>query len=112
MGIFTPGEQRNTEYLKLKYSPSTPTLTGEIVNLKNVFTRNLATKITSSVNWLPFIPTFPQLVCLFKTLVNQMTINLAIYRVLGLFNENLCTAVTLYITAIWLFPKGDRYIQV
>ena len=24
MGIFTPGEQRNTEYLKLKYSPSTP----------------------------------------------------------------------------------------
>ena len=23
MGIFTPGEQRNTEYLKLKYSPST-----------------------------------------------------------------------------------------
>ena len=26
MGIFTPGEQRNTEYLKLKYSPSTPDL--------------------------------------------------------------------------------------
>ena len=24
MRIFTPGEQRNTEYLKLKYSPSTP----------------------------------------------------------------------------------------
>ena len=24
MGIFTPGEQRNTEYLKLKYSPSIP----------------------------------------------------------------------------------------
>ena len=24
MGIFIPGEQRNTEYLKLKYSPSTP----------------------------------------------------------------------------------------
>ena len=22
--VFTPGEQRNTEYLKLKYSPSTP----------------------------------------------------------------------------------------
>ena len=26
MGIFTPGEQRNMEYLKLKYSPSTPDL--------------------------------------------------------------------------------------
>ena len=24
IGVFTPGEQRNTEYLKLKYSPSTP----------------------------------------------------------------------------------------
>ena len=24
MGIFIPEEQRNTEYLKLKYSPSTP----------------------------------------------------------------------------------------
>ena len=24
MGIFTPREQQNTEYLKLKYSPSTP----------------------------------------------------------------------------------------
>ena len=24
MGIFTDGEQQNTEYLKLKYSPSTP----------------------------------------------------------------------------------------
>ena len=24
MGIFTPGEERNTEYLKVKYSPSTP----------------------------------------------------------------------------------------
>ena len=24
IGVFTPGEQRNTEYLNLKYSPSTP----------------------------------------------------------------------------------------
>ena len=89
MGIFTPGEQRNTEYLKLKYSPSTPTLTGEIVNLKNVFTRNLATKITSSVNWLPFIPTFPQLVCLFKHLVNQVAINLGTWPMTEFFVEDI-----------------------
>ena len=24
MGIFTPGEERNTEYLKFKYPPSIP----------------------------------------------------------------------------------------
>ena len=28
-------------------------LTGQIVTLKNVFTLNLETKITSSVNWIP-----------------------------------------------------------
>ena len=27
MGIFTPGEQQNTEYLKLKNSPYTPDTT-------------------------------------------------------------------------------------
>ena len=31
MGIFTPGEQRNTEYLKLKYSPSTPEIYKKVV---------------------------------------------------------------------------------
>ena len=87
-------------------------LTGQIVTLKNVFTRNLATKITSSVNWLPLWPTFPQLVCLFKTLFNQVAFNLAIYWLLGEFKGNLCTAVTLHITATRPFPKGDRYIQV
>ena len=51
-------------------------LTGEIVTLKNVFTRNLERKATSSVNSLLFITTFSQLVCLFKNLVNQVAINL------------------------------------
>ena len=47
-------------------------LTVQIVTLKNVYTRNLDTKITSSVKWLPLYDTFQQLVCLFKTLVNQV----------------------------------------
>ena len=34
-------------------------LTGQIVTLKNVFTRNLETKITYSVNWLPLYDHFP-----------------------------------------------------
>ena len=54
-------------------------LTEQIVTLKNVFTRNLVTKITSSVNWLPLYDHFPQLACLFKTLVNQGAFGLAIY---------------------------------
>ena len=58
----------------------------------------------------PFMTTFPQLVCLFKILVNQVAFNLAI--ILGEFKGNLCTAVTLYITVTWPFPKGDRYIRV
>ena len=33
-------------------------LTGEIVTLKNVFTRNLETNITFSVNWLPLYDHF------------------------------------------------------
>ena len=41
MGIFTPGEQRNTEYLELKYSSSTPETSvslcyGKAVNLKHM----------------------------------------------------------------------------
>ena len=32
MGILTPGEQRNTEYLKLKYFPSNP----EFVRLEKI----------------------------------------------------------------------------
>ena len=60
----------------------------------------------------PFMTTFPQLVCLFITLVNQVAFNLAIYWLLGKFKGNLCTAATLYITVTWPFPKGDRYIQV
>ena len=56
--------------------------------------------------------TFPQLVYLFKTLVNQITFNLAIFWLAGEFKGNLCRAVTLYITVTWRFPKGDRYIQV
>ena len=87
-------------------------LTGQIVTLKNVFTRNLETKITSSVNWLPLYDHFPKLVCLFKTLVNRVEFTLAIYWLSREFKGNLCTAVTLYITVTWPFPKGDRYIQV
>ena len=34
-------------------------LTGQIVTLKNVYTWNLETKITSSANWLPFYDDFP-----------------------------------------------------
>ena len=34
-------------------------LTGQIVSLKNVFPRHLATKISSSVNWLPLYDHFP-----------------------------------------------------
>ena len=83
---------------------------GQIVTLKNVFTRNLATKITSSINWLPLYDHFPTVG--FKTLVNQVAFNLAIYWLLGEFNENLRTAVPLYITVTWPFPKGDRYTQV
>ena len=63
------------------------------------------------LNGFPFM-TFPQLVCLFKTLVNQVAFNFTIYLLPGEFKGNLCTAVTLYITVTWPFPKGDRYIQV
>ena len=56
--------------------------------------------------------TSPQLVCLFKTLVNQVAFSIAIYWLPGEFKGNLCTAVTLYITVTWPFPKDDRYIQV
>ena len=66
-------------------------LTGQIVTLKNVFTRNLETKITPSVNWLPLYGPFPTV---------------------GLPLQTLCTAVILYITVTWPFPKDDRYIQV
>ena len=59
-------------------------LTGQIVTHKIVFTWNL------------------------ETPVNQV----AIYWLPGEFKGNLCTAVTLYITVTWPFPKGDRYIQV
>ena len=87
-------------------------VTGQIITLKNVFTWNLETKITPSVNWLPlFMTPFRQPVCLFKTLVNQVAFNLAVYWLPGKFKGNLCTAVTLYITVTWPFTNGDRYIQ-
>ena len=54
--------------------------------------------------------TFPLFVCFFKTLVNQVAFNLAIYWLSGEFKGNLCIAVNLYITVTWPFPKGDRYI--
>ena len=63
-------------------------LTEQIVTLKNVFTRDLETKITSSVNSLLLYTSLPWLVCLFKNLVNQVAINVATWPVTSnsLFN--------------------------
>ena len=48
MGIFTPGEQRNTEYLKLKYSPSTPVFPRGL-NKKNSILKKFVFKTISTI---------------------------------------------------------------
>ena len=47
-----------------------------------------------------------------RKLSDYLHIKMPIHWLPGEFKENLCTAVTLYITVTWPFPKGDRYIQV
>ena len=48
MGIFTPGEQQNTEYLKLKYSPSTPEFLRGL-NKKNSILKKFVFKTISTI---------------------------------------------------------------
>ena len=65
----------------------------------------------------PFMVTFPQLVCLFKTLVNQVVFNLAIYWLPGEFKGNLCRArvTVIYrfdcIAIFWRSLKSSRTCQ-
>ena len=56
-----------------------------------------------------FMTTFPQLVCLFKTLVNQVAFNLAIYWLLGEVKGNLCTADTMYIAYLAISQGRPLY---